>query len=279
VTLNSEFGAAEAFRLLDELTSLVSSAAAAVLAARAGPLDVRTKPDRSPVTAADEASEAVLLEGVARLVPQVPTVSEERIGHASLKHISECAVLIDPLDGTRELVAGRDEFTVNLAVAASGRPVLGIIAAPALGLIWRGAEGHGAERLRLAPGAPAAAAEHTPIRPRPFRGEQPIAVVSRSHLDAETVAFLARRPGIERLVSGSAIKFCRVAEGAADVYPRLAPVREWDRAAGHAIVAATGGLVTRRDGAPLVYGQLDHDFLVPGFIAWGDPAAPAQWEA
>lgn len=279
--LHSDLTTADASRLLDELTTLVSSAAAAVLTARAGVLNVRAKPDLSPVTAADEAAEAVLLEGVARLIPGVPIVSEERIAKAHpnevpLARLGDCVVLVDPVDGTRELVAGRDEFTINLAVASGGRPILGIVSAPALGLIWRGVEGQGAERLRLPPGAPAAAAERAPVRPRPLPGGRLIAAVSRSHLDAETVAFLARLPQVERLVCGSAVKLCRVAEGAADVYPRLAPVREWDIAAGHAIVAAAGGIVTRPDGTPLSYGRLDRDFLVSGFIAWGDPSAPAK---
>ena len=275
--LNSEFTTTEMSRLLDELTSLVSAAAAAVLAVRAGALNLRAKPDLSPVTAADEAAEAVILEGVARLLPGVPVVSEERIGKAPLARLGDCVVLVDPVDGTRELVAGRDEFTINLAVASGGRPVLGIVSAPALGLLWRGAENHGAERLRLSPGAPAAAAdERTPVRPRTLADGRLIAAVSRSHLDAETAAFLARLPWVERLVSGSAVKLCRVAEGSADVYPRLASIHEWDVAAGHAIVSAAGGIVTRPDGTPLTYGRLDQAFLVQGFIAWGDPSAPAR---
>jgi 3'(2'), 5'-bisphosphate nucleotidase len=114
------------------------------------------------------------------------------------------------------------------------------------------------------------------VRPRSLPEGTLIVAVSRSHLDAETEAFLERLPRAERLVSGSAIKLCRVAEGSADIYPRLAPTREWDVAAGHAIVAAAGGIVMGADGTPLSYGRLDRDLRVPGFVAWGDPAAPAK---
>jgi 3'(2'), 5'-bisphosphate nucleotidase len=263
--------------LLAALTTIVSRAAAAILAARDGALDTRTKPDRSPVTAADDASETVIIEGLAGVLPGIPIVSEEASGRVRPQLHGDRFILVDPLDGTRELVAGRDEFCVNLAVVSGGRARLGIIAAPALGLIWRTAAGGGAERLRLAPGAPASAAsEHTPIRPRPWPPTGAAAAVSRSHLDPQTEAFLSSLPQAERLASGSAIKLCRIAEGAADVYPRLSPVCEWDVAAGDAIVSAAGGMVTAPDGKPLAYGRPDAGFIVPGFVAWGDRSAPQR---
>ena len=140
------------------------------------------RPDRSPVTAADHAAEAVILAGLARELPGVPVVSEEAAGHARRPALADSFFLVDPLDGTREFLAGRDEFTVNIAIVRGGRPVLGIVAAPALGLLWRGSRGGRAERLRLAPGAPASAAqERSRIRcralagERPHRGSQPLA--------------------------------------------------------------------------------------------------------
>jgi 3'(2'), 5'-bisphosphate nucleotidase len=263
-------------RLLDELTTIVSTAAAAILAVRAGALDTRTKPDLSPVTAADQAAEAVILEGLARACPGVPVVSEEACSQAPPARLADTFILVDPLDGTRELIAGRDEFTVNVALVRGGRPVRGVVAAPALGLVWRGGEGVGAERLRLAAGAPASAArEQTAIRCRPLPREGLVAAVSRSHLDARTRDLLARLPVADEIVCGSALKFCRLAEGAADVYPRLAPTCEWDVAAGHAVVAAAGGMVAAPDGTPLPYGRIDDNFRIPAFIAWGDPSAPA----
>ena len=247
---------------MDELTALVLRAAVAIIEKPLATLALRTKPDLSPVTAADEASEAVLLDGLARVLPGVPVVSEEAGGVAA-----STFVLIDPLDGTRELLAGRDEFTINLALVTAGRPVLGIVCAPALGLLWRGRVGGGAERLDLLPGARTAEARQIHTRRRPTEGL--IAVLSRSHLDPATDAFVARLPRVTRLVCGSALKFCRVAEGAADLYPRLAPTWEWDVAAGHAVLVAAGGAVTTPEGAPLAYGR--PGFGVPAFIAWGDP--------
>ena len=174
-------------RLLDELTTIVSMAAAAILASRAHSLDARTKADLSPVTAADHAGEAVILEGLARLLPGVCVVSEEAAGCAPPASIPASFVLVDPLDGTRELLAGRDEFTVNVAIVTGGRPRLGIVAAPARGLLWRGIEGQGAERLRLSPGAPASAAqERTAIHTRTAQRAGFVAMVSRSHLDPQT---------------------------------------------------------------------------------------------
>src|SRR6201981_2855357 len=145
-------------RLLDELTTIVSAAAASILAARAGSLEVRAKADLSPVTAADHAAEALILEGLARPLPGMCVVSEEAAGCAPPDCIPGSFVLVDPLDGTRELLAGRDEFTINVALVSGGSPRLGIIAAPAWGVLWRGIVGRGAERLRLAPGAPAGGA-------------------------------------------------------------------------------------------------------------------------
>jgi 3'(2'), 5'-bisphosphate nucleotidase len=264
--------------LIDDLTTIVSRAAAAVLAVRASALNPRTKADQSPVTAADDASEAIIMEAVARLLPGVPVVSEEASARAAVGATGNAFVLVDPVDGTRELVAGRDEFTINLGLVREGSPVLGIVAAPALGLVWRTAPGGGAQRFRLAPGTAAdAAADLAAIRTRAMPTTGIVAAVSRSHFDAATDAFLARLAtrfgNVTRLASGSAIKLCRVAEGAADIYPRLAPTHQWDVAAGHAILAAAGGTVTTPDGAPLAYRPDSNGLRVPGFIGWGDPTA------
>ena len=269
--------AADAGRLLDDLTAIVSRAAAAVLAAKTGGLDPRRKSDSSPVTAADEAAEALIIEGVSRLVPGLAIVSEEAAGRGLPAQLGSSFFLVDPLDGTRELLAGFDEFTVNVALIDAGRPILGIIAAPARGLIWRGAEGSGAERLRIAAGPPAGATrERSRIRSRALPSKGLVAVVSRFHLDHQTEALLARLGPVERVASGSSIKLCWIAEGSADLYPRLAPVREWDLAAGHAIIAAAGGTVTTPTGQPQLYGAIAAGYLVPGFIAWGDPSAAAR---
>src|SRR5882724_1808160 len=258
--------------LLEPLTGLVVRAGAAILAINRASMQINDKVDGSPVTEADLAADRIINDGLARLIPGVPVLSEERADLAK-PPFEGSFFLIDPLDGTKEFVAGRAEFTVNLALVTNGTPLLGIIGAPALGLLWRGLVGQGAERLSLT-GAGAGAAEPIHTRRAPKRGEPWIAAVSRSHGDARTEAFIAGRPGALREQLGSAVKFARLAEGAADIYPRLAPTSEWDVAAGCAIVTAAGGKVTDAHGAPLRFGEGNDDrFIVPAFIAWGDPAA------
>jgi 3'(2'), 5'-bisphosphate nucleotidase len=250
--------------LVGKLTELVAQASAAILAVAPHALATRVKPDRSPVTAADEAADAVICRGLGRLLPGIAVVSEERPAGAQAPGGS--FAIVDPLDGTKEFIAGLGEYTVNIALVADGRPIAGFIAAPALGLVFRGVEGHGAERLALAGSAGPVA-----IRCRRNPGSL-VAAVSRSHLDAATSAFLDRLAVAERIACGSALKFCKIAEGTVDLYPRLAPTSEWDTAAGHAIVAAAGGRVTTPSGEPVRYGSWQQRFEVPGFVAWGDPA-------
>jgi 3'(2'), 5'-bisphosphate nucleotidase len=255
--------------LMEPLTDLVIQAGAAILAINRAAMRIEGKLDGSPVTEADLAADRIIAEGLARLAPQVPALSEERVNLAKPRYEGSF-FLIDPLDGTKEFVAGRDEFTVNLAVVTNGTPLLGIIAAPALGLIWRGLVGDGAERLTI---GEKSAAEPIHTRKFPPAGKPWIAAVSRSHGDSRSEAFIAARPGAIRKALGSAVKFGRVAEGKADIYPRLAPTSEWDIAAGHAVVTAAGGAITDSQGAPLQFGKGRDGFIVPEFIAWGDPTA------
>ena len=257
--------------LIEPLTDLVIRAGHAILAVDRTTLKVDGKTDGSPVTEADLAADRIIGEGLARLAPDIPSLSEERVQLAKLPY-RDSFFLIDPLDGTKEFVAGRDEFTVNLALVTGGLPLLGIVAAPALGLIWRGIVGHGAERLTLRDGA-APRVEPIRTRPCPPRGQPWTVAVSRSHGDARTEAFIAARPGAVRSELGSAVKFGRVAEGAVDIYPRMSPTCEWDVAAGHAVVTAAGGRITDSKGAALHFGAGRADFILPEFIAWGDPKA------
>jgi 3'(2'), 5'-bisphosphate nucleotidase len=265
-------------RLMAPLTELVTLAGSAILAVDRTRMRVDDKTDGSPVTEADLAADRIIADGLDRLAPEIPALSEERVTEAGAG-CPEVFFLIDPLDGTKEFVAGRDEFTVNLALVVKGTPLLGIIGAPALGLIWRGLVGQGAERIATGPGNKQAS-EHgigpaQPIRTRPFPppGQPWIAAVSRSHSDSATNAFIDARPGAVRQTLGSAVKFARVAEGAADIYPRLSPTSEWDVAAGYALVTAAGGKITDAACADLRFGQRTGDFIVPTFIAWGDPRA------
>ena len=257
--------------LMEPLTDLVIRAGAAILAVNRAAMRIDGKLDGSPVTEADLAADRIIAEGLARLAPEIPALSEERVDAAKPPYVGSF-FLIDPLDGTKEFVAGRGEFTVNLALVTNGVPLLGIIGAPALGLIWRGLVGRGAERLTTGEGSVRLA---EPIRTRslPQRGDPWIVAVSRSHGDSRTEAFIEGRPGAIRQILGSAVKFGRVAEGGADIYPRLAPTSEWDVAAGHAVVTAAGGRITDAQGAELRFGEGREGFIVPEFIAWGDPSA------
>lgn len=256
--------------LMEPLTDLVVQAGAAILAVNRAAMRIEGKLDGSPVTEADLAADRIIGDGLARLVPELPALSEERVQLAKPPY-GGSFFLIDPLDGTKEFVAGRDEFTVNLALVTNGTPLLGIVGAPALGLIWRGLVGRGAERLTVRGTSPGVA-EPIHTRKHPPPGAPWIVAVSRSHGDPRTEAFISARPGAVREMLGSAVKFGRVAEGGADIYPRLAPTSEWDVAAGHAVVAAAGGRITDSRGAALQFGGGREGFLVPEFIAWGDPA-------
>jgi 3'(2'), 5'-bisphosphate nucleotidase len=260
-----------AARLTEPLTELVIQAGAAILAVNRAAMKVDGKSDGSPVTEADLAADRIIGDGLKRLVPNVSALSEERAGLANPPY-KDSFFLVDPLDGTKEFVAGRNEFTVNIALVTEGTPLLGIIGAPALGVVWRGIVGRGAERLTLRGGA-APLIERIRTRPFPPRGKPWTAAVSRSHGDARTEAFIASRPGAVRCELGSAVKLGRVAEGEVDIYPRLSPTSEWDIAAGHAVVTAAGGKVTDSKGAAVRFGLGAKDFIVPEFIAWGDPSA------
>jgi 3'(2'), 5'-bisphosphate nucleotidase len=249
--------------LIEDLTAIAARAATAIRQCGAGSL--RHKADGSPVTAADQAAEAVILQDLDRLAPGIPIVSEEHAAHGHARASQSATYfLVDPLDGTREFIAGRDEFTVNIALINLGTPLMGIIAAPAADLVWRGiVGGGGAERMTLSDQS-----GRTAIRTRP-RPAHPVIMISRSHLDVGTKAYLAGVAHASSVTCGSSIKFCRVAEGSADLYPRLAPTHDWDVAAGHAIVVAAGGDVRSADGSQPLYGTPKR--LIPDFIARGDP--------
>ena len=228
------------------LLPIVADAGTAIMRIYADDFAVQRKEDDSPLTLADLESQRVLLAGLSRLTPGVPVLSEES-AHApwdERRHWRECWV-VDPLDGTREFIKRNNEFTINVALVIDHQAVLGIIAAPALDLVYWGAAASGAFRERAGgpPAAIAVAARHDPL----------LVVGSRSHSTPETAAYLAKLPRHTTTAIGSSLKFCLVAEGAADLYPRFGPTSEWDTAAGQAILEAAGGQVTRIDGHPLRY--------------------------
>ena len=250
---------------MTQLTAIGLAAAAAILESR-GDGEIDIKADGSPVTRADLAAEAVIRAGLGRGFPTLPIVSEEQ-AETERPAASELYFLVDPLDGTREFIAGRDEYTVNIALMADGTPILGMIVAPALGAVWRGVVGLGAERLEFSSGK---ISSPQTIRTRPRPHDELVVMVSRSHLDARTQTYLEGLPHARRIACGSSLKFCRLAEGAADHYPRLGPTRDWDVAAGDAVLTAAGGSVLAPAGGPLRFGTPQR--RIPGFLAWSDPA-------
>ena len=248
--------------LLELACAAARDAARVVLEIYARGCDVRRKSDASPVTEADERAERIILAALARGAPDIPVIAEEQAAAAGLPaEPPERFWLVDPLDGTKEFVGRNGEFTVNIALIDAGRPVLGVVQVPALDLTYAAA-GPGTATRREGNGPAVAIA----ARSAPAAGA--IVAVSRSHGDAERVAaFMASLPGARRLVSGSSVKFCLLAEGKADLYPRFGPTMEWDTAAGHAVLAAAGGAVATLDGSPLRYGK--PGFRNPDFIARG----------
>lgn len=245
--------------LLPQIVALADKAGAVIMDHYRRDFGVKTKADASPVTAADEASEAVILEGLARLTPGLPVVAEEKVAAGNIPDLDAGPFwLVDPLDGTKEFISKNGEFTVNIALVSSEGPILGVVLAPARERAWWGAKDLGAN-VRDADGKVA------PIKVRPTPAGGLTAVVSRSHSDADTEAFLDKTGVVERISAGSSLKFCLVAEGKADLYPRFGPTMEWDVAAGHAVLLAAGGRVTMLDGGPFLYRK--PDFCNTGFIA------------
>lgn len=246
--------------LLPKVLSIAEQASAVILQHYTQGTTVSTKADASPVTAADEAGEAVILAALRELTPNVPIVAEEAVSRGEIPDVGDGAFwLVDPLDGTKEFISKNGEFTVNIGLIDHKRPVLGVVLAPARGLAWWGAAGQGASRRE------GGEVQAIAVRKRPPQGA--VAVASRSHRDAETDDWLAKEGIADTVSAGSSLKFCLVAEGRADVYPRFGPTMEWDTAAGDAVLRAAGGHVETTDGAPFLY--VKPGFRNPGFIARG----------
>jgi 3'(2'), 5'-bisphosphate nucleotidase len=260
---------------LDDLAlafaGLASSAGLVIMDVYATDFVVRRKDDASPVSEADEAAEALLVPGVEKLLPGVPILAEEAVSRDGLVDVGSEFVLIDPLDGTKEFVSRNGVFTVTVALIREGRPVAGGVYAPARDRMFVG--GTRAATGTVRPGADVAGL--TPTTTRPYPTEGLTAVTSRSHLDADTQAFVQRIGAVSTRDAGSSLKFCLVAAGEADVYPRFGPTMEWDTAAGHAVLSAAGGVVVNPDGTPFRYAKADAGFRNGSFVAWGQE--PLVW--
>lgn len=247
--------------LLPPVIDIARAAGEAIMPYFRRDADVERKDDYSPVTDADYAADAVIVPALEALTPDIPVVSEER----RFPDIGRRFWLVDPLDGTKEFINDRPEFTVNIALVEDRKPVLGVLGVPTRGTVYAAAGPGTAIRVDKK-GAT------SPIAGRDTPAAGIVLAISRSHAKKEEVADLVRDMKIaDRIITGSAIKFCYIAEGRADFYPRIGPTSEWDTAAGHALLDATGGSLTMLDGSPFLYGKTDKNFLNPGFIARGRP--------
>lgn len=253
--------------LLQSLIYTAQRAGGAIMAVYATDFSVRDKADASPVTAADEAAEKIILADLAAIAPGVAVVAEESVASGKTPAVADRFFLVDPLDGTREFISRRDEFTVNVALIERGRPVLGVVFAPARReLYWGDVAAGRAGHINADPDGT------MPSMGTAIRARQPppgglVAVASRSHRTPETDALLANYPVKEFRSIGSSLKFCLVAAGEADIYPRVGTTMEWDTAAGHAVLLAAGGRVTGLGGETFVYGK--PGFRNGDFIALG----------
>jgi 3'(2'), 5'-bisphosphate nucleotidase len=246
--------------LLALAVRLAEQAGAAILDVRARGFAVKRKDDQSPVTEADHAAEAIIVAGLRAATPDFPVIAEEEVAAGRITAPAAACWLVDPLDGTREFASGKDEFVVNIGLVRDGRMALGVVSIPALGELFTGIVGLGAWKRDRS----GEAAIHTRTPPE----EGLTVVASRLHGDASQIAaLLAGRRVARTLNYGSALKFCRVAEGVADLYPRFGRTMEWDTAAPQAVLEAAGGRVVTTDGAPLRYGKPGWEN--PHFICWG----------
>ena len=252
-------------QLLEDIAAASREAGEAILDVVRRGFDVETKDDRSPVTEADRAAELIILAALARAAPDVPVIAEEEVAAGRIPEHGDTYFLVDPLDGTKEFIRGGDDYTVNIGLIRDGVPCLGVVFTPARQTVHAGVVGAGAW-LEDGSGRRAIATRKP--------GSELTAVASKSHFNQQTADYLEQAArGCGHVGIGSSLKFCIVAEGLADIYPRLSPTSEWDTAAGHAILLAAGGRVDGPDGSPLRYGKTA--FLNRGFVATGGWQAPA----
>ncbi|MES1950019.1 3'(2'),5'-bisphosphate nucleotidase [Salinisphaera sp. S4-8] len=249
--------------LLDSVCDIAVAAGQKTLPIYNSNFEVETKDDDSPLTQADLAAHRSIKQGLETLTPDTPQLSEEGADiDFETRRAWSTYWLIDPLDGTKEFVNKNDQFTINIALVVDHEPVLGVVYAPVLGTLWFAARDIGVFR-KQGQSAPEAIATST------VNANKPRVLVSRSHRSADIDAVLANLPDYEPVTMGSSLKFCVIADGSADFYPRLGPTSEWDTAAGHAVLAVAGGQVTDLDGQPLRYNATE-SILNPHFLAFGD---------
>lgn len=253
----------------DTLISLALNAGREIMQIYRSDFDVCRKDDDSLLTEADGLAEALILKGLAEAEPDLKVIAEEAAASGNVPEHGARFALVDPLDGTREFVAKNGEFTVNIAIIEHGRPVMGVIYAPALDRLFVAESRSSAWQARVAPDGPAPS-QGTPLRIRKAPEDGLTVFASKSHCSPQTDEWLKDYPVREHRGAGSSLKFCLVAAGEADLYPRLGRTMEWDTAAGQAIVEAAGGRVLTLDGQPLLYGKRARGYDNPDFVVYGD---------
>jgi len=255
----------------EDVIALAHDAAAAILGIYDSEFAVQHKDDDSPLTAADLAAHRCIVDGLARITPEIPVLSEESAHEVptAMRRQWSRLWLVDPLDGTREFVKRNGEFTVNIALIVDGIAVWGVVQAPVTGELWHGGAGLGAFRRK--------GLAETPLHARAPATPPLRVAASRSHRDTRTQAFIDRMGDTEPVGLGSSLKFCKLAEGTLDVYPRFGPTSEWDTAAGQCVLEGAGGAVLDPQGRPFRYNQRDR-ILNGDFVGLGDPSLPwRQW--
>ncbi len=258
--------------LARRFAEIASEAGVAVMDVYRSDFSTRSKADSSPVSDADERAEEIILRRLAQLLPGVPVLAEETAAREGVGGARGGEfLLVDPVDGTREFINRRGDFTVNIALVVDGGPTAGCVLAPAREEMFFG----GASAFTITPFTSGAPIEgQRPISTRIYPTAGLVAVTSASHLDPETKAFLTRHGVTQSTGIGSSLKFCLLAKAEADVYPRWGPTMEWDTAAGEAVLRAAGGQVLRPDGTSFVYGKHQEGFRNGPFIAWGRDPLP-----
>jgi len=259
--------------LTAELRRIALRAGAAIMDHYRTEFEVLRKEDNSPVTIADRDAEAIILAGLGRSLPDIPVVSEEAASEGHVPEIGHRFFLVDPLDGTKEFVNKNGEFTVNIALIEDRVPVAGVVYAPAKERMFYGyGPGHAYEQSIAANSEDAdGEADAHPIRARKPAADGLVVIASRTHRDTRTDEYLNLYKVKEFLAAGSSLKFCLIAAGEADLYPRHGRTMEWDTAAGHAVLLSAGGSVTQLDGTPLIYGKTERGLDNPYFVARGAP--------
>jgi 3'(2'), 5'-bisphosphate nucleotidase len=248
------------------LAQIAHAAGRAIMEIYNSDFTAKIKSDQSPVTAADEVAEAIIL---AALGKAIPIIAEEQVAAGKQTQIGNAFYLVDPLDGTKEFISRNGEFTVNIGLIENGRPTMGVVYAPAINELYIGQESAGAFLTKLSVTDQFTKAQFEKIAARPLPVAGATILASRSHMDVETEAYISQIK-VEKLTNaGSSLKFCRVASGLADLYPRFGRTMEWDTAAGHAVLSAAGGSVTQPDGSPFTYGKKERGFDNGAFIARG----------